>query len=116
MIRFFHNPARHRNRRHDGRHLDFRHTALAALRVAPGLLKAWLPRGRLVGNEWLALNPRRADRNPGSFKINIRTGRWADFATGDGGGDLISLLAYLRGCSQAQAARAIIEDSAYDRP
>ena len=105
-----HDTARHRSRRHARRQLDFRHTAQAALRAAPGLLKAWLPGGRKVGNEWLALNPRRADRNPGSFKINVTTGRWADFATGDGGGDLISLLAYLRGCGQAQAARAIIEE------
>jgi hypothetical protein len=35
------------------------------------------------------------DQNPGSFSINVRTGRWADFATGDKGGDVISLAAYL---------------------
>jgi hypothetical protein len=110
MTRPFHNPGRHRRLRDDRRHLDFRRTAQAALRAAPALLRAWLPHGRLVSKEWLALNPRRADRTPGSFKVNLRTGRWADFATGDGGGDLISLLAYLRGCDQAKAARAIVEE------
>ena len=33
--------------------------------------------------------------------INLRTGRWTDFATGDGGGDPVSLAAYLAGCGQA---------------
>ena len=48
-----------------------------------------VPHGRRLGSEWIARNPTRADRHLGSFKINLRTGRWADFATGDAGGDLI---------------------------
>ena len=32
---------------------------------------------------------------------------WADFATGDKGGDVISLAAFLFGLSQAEAARRI---------
>ena len=35
------------------------------------------------------------------------SGRWADFATGDRGGDAISLAAYLFGLSQADAARRV---------
>ena len=31
------------------------------------------------GPRIFALNPRRGDRRLGSFKINLRTGRWADF-------------------------------------
>jgi hypothetical protein len=57
--------------------------------------------------EYVALNPRRDDRHPGSFKTNLRTGRWADFATGDRGGDVVSILAFLRGYSQGDAARAL---------
>ena len=30
--------------------------------------------------EYVALNPTRADKRAGSFKINLQTGRWADFA------------------------------------
>jgi hypothetical protein len=52
----------------------------------------------------------RADRHLGSFKINLRTGRWADFATGDAGGDLISLRAYLDGIRQGEAARRIARE------
>jgi hypothetical protein len=63
-----------------------------------------------VGSEWVARNPMRADRHLGSFKINLRTGRWADFATGDAGGDLISLRAYLDGIRQGEAARRIARE------
>lgn len=68
------------------------------------LLSDWLPDGRIIGREWVALNPTRADRSPGSFRINLDTGLWADFATGDKGGDAISLFAYLNGLQQARAA------------
>jgi len=30
-------------------------------------------------------NPLRADATPGSFRVNLSTGGWHDFATGDGG-------------------------------
>jgi len=72
-----------------------------------GLLSRWLPQGRREGGEWVALNPRRADRRLGSFKINIRTGKWADFATGDSGGDPISLVAYIENIPQGSAARRL---------
>jgi len=85
--------------------IDFGAINRAALPYAPALLHRWLPDGRRQGSEWVARNPRRDDRRPGSFKVNLRTGRWADFATGDKGGDVISLTAYLFGLSQAEAAR-----------
>jgi hypothetical protein len=79
----------------------------AALRELPALLARWLPDGKAVGREYVARNPRRADRHTGSFKMNIRTGRWADFATGDKGGDVVSLAAYLFSLSQIEAARRL---------
>jgi hypothetical protein len=67
-----------------------------------------LPDGRRFGREYIARNPTRRDRRPGSFKINLVTGHWADFATDDkGGGDLISLAAYLFGLTHAEAARRL---------
>ena len=63
-----------------------------------------LPNGRRERREYLALNPRRTDRRLGSFQINIVTGKWADFATGDKGGDPISLVAYVENISQFDAA------------
>jgi len=83
---------------------DFSAIAQAALRAGPGLVMAWLPGGRLHGAEYDVLNPTRADQTTGNFRINVHTGKWADFATGDAGGDLISLWAYLQGLSQSDAA------------
>jgi|TARA_B100000315_G_scaffold233522_1_gene246715 hypothetical protein len=79
----------------------------AALSSLPFLLSRWLPDGRREGMEWVAKNPRRADRRLGSFKVNMRNGRWADFATGDSGGDVVSLAAYLAGAGQVEAAREL---------
>jgi hypothetical protein len=93
-------------RPHQSRSLDFARIAQAALRHAERLVPTWLPGGRCRGREWVVLNPRRPDdKRPGSFSINLRTGQWADFATGDRGGDLISLRAYLDGTGQLAAAR-----------
>jgi hypothetical protein len=76
----------------------------AAMAALPAVLARLVPGGKVLGREYTALNPTRADRRPGSFKVNIRTGRWSDFATGDKGGDPISLVAYLERCSQSNAA------------
>lgn len=53
------------------------------------------------------LNPGRADRNVGSFVIDLdgpRPGRWNDYATGQHG-DLIDLIALSLGCSISDAVR-----------
>ena len=79
----------------------------AALASLPAILQRWLPGGTMHGAEYTARNPRRADRRAGSFRVNVRTGKWADFATGDRGGDPISLAAYLHGIRQVEAARQL---------
>jgi hypothetical protein len=89
--------------------IDFGRVNQAALSRLPELLSRWLPDGRREGGEWVARNPTRFDRRAGSFKINLATGRWADFATGDHGGDVVSLAAYLAGIDQAKAARRLAE-------
>lgn len=87
--------------------IDFAATNAICLIRFESLLAQWLPNGRLQGREWVALNPTRADRRPGSFRINVDSGLWADFATPDRGGDPISLYAYLTGLSQSKAAIAL---------
>lgn len=89
------------------RRLEFSQIATAALRSAPAIVARVLPGGRTVGTEYVARNPNRADRRPGSLKVNLRTGRWADFATADSGGDLISLVAWRYRVGQADAARQL---------
>lgn len=90
--------------------MDFSTINAAALGRADALLEFWLPGGHFGGDEYTACNPTREDRNPGSFKVNRRTFKWADFATGDKGGDAVSLVAYLRGLSQGEAARRLAEE------
>ena len=38
------------------------------------------------------------------FKINLKSGVWADFASGDKGGDPVSLVAFIEDCKQGEAA------------
>jgi hypothetical protein len=87
--------------------IDFDQINCAALANLPVVLARVLPSGKPVHREWVALNPRRADRHLGSFKVNRYTCRRADFATGDKGGDPISLVAYVEGVSQSEAARRL---------
>jgi hypothetical protein len=87
--------------------IDFVNINRVALAALPSLLARWAPGGKRIGREYVARNPKRADRRCGSFSINMSTGRWSDFATGDAGGDPISLAAYLFDLSQAEAARRV---------
>ena len=75
--------------------LDFAAINQAALAA---FLARILPGGKRVGAEIVALNPRRVDRRLGSFKVNRFNGRWCDF---------VSLVAYLEGVSQGEAARRL---------
>ena len=90
--------------------IDFTEVNTAALAALPAVLARLLPGGKRVGAELVALNPRRADRHLGSFKVRFlgpRAGAWADFATGDCGGDVVSLVAFLENVSQGEAARLL---------
>jgi len=87
----------------------FEEVNLAARGRIETLCRDWLERPRRSGPNLFALNPTRADRNVGSFCINVQSGVWADFATGDRGGDVISLYAYCKGVSQIDAARALAD-------
>lgn len=67
------------------------------------------PEGKLQGDEYVPLNPIRDDRNPGSFRININTGQWIDYATGEKGTDLVSLYALINGIGQFDACKQLAE-------
>ncbi len=90
--------------------LDFNAISVAVIAHLPCLVQVWLPGGKFRGQEYIARNPRREDRNLGSFSINTATGKWCDFATGDRGSDPVSLYAYLRGIGQAEAARELARE------
>jgi len=87
--------------------IDFKTISGAALPHLETLCARWLPGGRRIGQEWVCGNLRGEAGH--SCKVNLRSGRWADFATNERGGDAISLAAAVTGLSQAQAARRLSE-------
>ena len=89
--------------------VDFTRINRAAVAAANVVVSALAPNGHQVGAEWIALNPVRPDKKAGSFKVNLQTGCWSDFATGDSGGDLVSLAAYIGGIGQRDAAIRLAE-------
>jgi putative DNA primase/helicase len=69
------------------------------------LVREWFPQGHKEGHEFkigsLSGEPGR------SLSINLRSGVWSDFASGDNGSDPVSLLAAIRNIGQAEAAREL---------
>ena len=94
--------------------LDFAGLNQTLLSDAEGLLMQWLPGGKQKGREWvcadLAGNP-----DGHSMSTNIDTGRWADFATDQKGGDLISLYATIRGIGQGDAFKELADGVGFTR-
>ena len=84
--------------------IAFADIARAALPHAEAIVRDLAPGCSRQGGELFMENPRRADHSLGSFSVNLRTGCWHERATGEGGGDLISLWAYLAGLNQREAA------------
>ena len=85
--------------------MDYSLIAQTALARANDLLGQWFPAGKWRGREFVigAL-----DGRPGeSLSINTQTGQWADFATDDRGGDLISLYAATHRLPQHEAAKQL---------
>jgi len=87
--------------------IDFTSINAAALKALPAICARLLCNGHREGQEWVAKNPTRTDRSPGSFKINLKSGRWADFATNDKGSDPVSLVAYVEQTTQTHAAHLL---------
>jgi hypothetical protein len=88
--------------------LDFATVNNAALARLPEVLARLLPGGRAVGPEWHAGSLR---GDPGdSLRVRMRgerAGRWADFATGEKGGDPVSLAAAVARTRQIEGAKQL---------
>jgi len=87
--------------------LDIAEVARAALPHLPELCRRWLPGGKQRGHEWICGSL--AGEAGESCKVNLRTGRWADFAAGAKGGDAVSLAAAVHRLSQIDAARRVAQ-------
>lgn len=90
---------------------SFADVKVAALKDIDRVLSHWLPNGKRVdgGKEYTAPNPTRSDKRAGSLKVNLSKGTWADFATGDKGGDLIDLVRYLDGGTDVEACNKLAD-------
>lgn len=87
---------------------DFAAVNRAALARLPDVLARLLPGGRAVGAEWHAGSLRGEAGD--SLRVRLRgerAGAWCDFATGDKGGDPVSLAAAVARVPQADAARRL---------
>jgi len=78
----------------------YRENPIAVLRELVG-------QGRIEGSDYVALNPRRNDVKLGSFRVDISTGRFHDFATGDRGGSVIDLAMFVYNCGIVEAAQRL---------
>jgi putative DNA primase/helicase len=96
-----------RARKRGAGRVDIPAVAAAALPYLPALVERWLPGGRREGAEYVCAGL--AGGAGRSCKVNLRTGRWADFAGDARGGDAVSLAAAVAGCSQIEAARRLAE-------
>jgi phage/plasmid primase-like uncharacterized protein len=79
--------------------LDYQRINAIALQQIYTLLHQWLPNGKVIGNEFCVgslAGEASKKKTGGSLRIHIRgdkVGVWSDFATKEGGNDLISLYA-----------------------
>ncbi|HXF44896.1 MAG TPA: VapE domain-containing protein, partial [Burkholderiaceae bacterium] len=93
---------------HAGTRINFEELAARLASRAHELLPQWFPAGKFRGHEFVVGN---LAGDPGeSLSVNVDTGKWCDFATGEKGGDLISLYAAQHRVSQIEAARALAGD------
>jgi predicted P-loop ATPase len=88
--------------------IDFLGLNDALLRSAEIYLARWLPGGRKDGREWVCASLSGGEGR--SCSVNMVTGRWSDFATGDSGGDLVSLFAAVEGISNGKAAVRLMDE------
>lgn len=91
--------------------IDFEGLATFLLQRIRDVLPVWLPGGHMIGHEYCCGDLRGGQGK--SCKININTGRWADFASDVKGGDLISLYAAVQGSNQKDSALELIKQFNY---
>ena len=84
--------------------LNLKELADALLQRVDQLLPNWLPNGRYshTGAEYVCGSL--AGGEGDSCSVNYKTGKWSDFATGEGGRDLLDLYAAIHGLTVGKAA------------
>ncbi len=88
--------------------INFRALADALLAMADSIVPAWLPGGRFNGHEYVCATLSGGEGS--SCSVNVRTGQWADFASDEKGGDLVSLYGAIYGMDMGKAAVSVARD------
>jgi putative DNA primase/helicase len=88
--------------------INFQALAAALLDRAEYVVPAWLPGGHKNGHEWVCGSL--SGGKGSSTSVNLTTGAWADFASDEKGGDLVSLYAAVHGLTMGRAALAVARD------
>lgn len=76
------------------------------------LARWWLPRGRREGHEWKCGSL--SGEPGGSLSVNLTSGVWKDFSTGESGQDPVSLWAAVGKMSMGDSARHILGEQKQD--
>lgn len=84
-----------------------------ANRIAVTMIQRILPGGRVFGHDYVVRSPLRADKNPGSFRVNLKYAYYKDFATGEAG-DLVDLYSKINNLSMIESAKEILGDTSPD--
>ena len=93
---------------------DFTGLAAHLLLRIRDVIPSLVPGGKLVGKEYECAS---IYGGPGkSFRINMETGLWADFAKDQAGGDIIALYAEIHGVTQGQAYEHLAREYNYSQP
>lgn len=85
--------------------IDFKRIADDLLSRSHELVPSWLPGGKIMGHEYCCASLKGGKGD--SFKVNLNTGKWAEFASGTGGIDLLALYAAIHGVKNSEAARML---------
>jgi putative DNA primase/helicase len=85
--------------------IDFKKANL----MARSIITSTLPGGKMEGHDYVVKSPLRYDKNPGSFRINMKDGYYRDFATNEGG-DILELFAKINGLTMAEAASKLMSN------
>ena len=88
--------------------INFAALADALLARIDHLVPMWLPGGSQLGHEYRCGSL--SGGSGTSCSVNLTNGKWSDFATGEAGGDLVSLYAAINGLTPGKAAVQVARD------
>lgn len=88
--------------------INFTALAEALLGRIAQLVPMWLPGGVVKGHEYVCGSLSGGEGT--SCSVNLTNGKWGDFATGEGGADLVSLYAAINGLSMGKAALLVARE------